>query len=219
MNHESYPGEDVSNLANMERQVERGQLFTYTALGEGLAKVGETSAFLFGLIDILLQKGLVTEKEIQSAVSNVHQQMAEHGELNGPGTMIRLEASAESEIQVNEVGCKARLPICKAVCCKLNFALTIKEIESALVKWDLGRPYFIRHEDDGYCSHYQRDIGGCSAYADRPGVCRHYSCANDDRIWKDFEKMELNAEWIAANLEQGDLNRRVGMLMMHSGKH
>ena len=37
-------------------------------------------------------------------------------------------------------------------------------------------------------------------YDERPRPCRRYSCATDDRIWKDFERMELNTEWIDANL-------------------
>jgi hypothetical protein len=55
-------------------------------------------------------------------------------------------------------------------------------------------------------------------YADRPGVCRHYSCANDERIWKDFENMELNHEWLDANL--GDAPRirlRLDLPLMEIG--
>ena len=37
---------------------------------------------------------------------------------------------------------------------------------------------------------------------DHPFVCRKYSCANDARIWSNFEKMELNQEWIENNLSE-----------------
>jgi Fe-S-cluster containining protein len=94
------------------------------------------------------------------------------------------------------------MPICNAVCCKLHFALSQGEVESGKVKWDLGQPYYIRHETNGFCSHNDRQTGGCSIYADRPGVCRKYSCANDERIWKDFDNMELNREWLDANLNR-----------------
>ena len=36
-------------------------------------------------------------------------------------------------------------------------------------------------------------------------MCRRYSCAGDTRIWKDFEAMELNEEWIREHL--ADRNR------------
>jgi hypothetical protein len=35
-------------------------------------------------------------------------------------------------------------------------------------------------------------------------VCRGYSCAKDERIWKDFDNMILNEEWIEANLNAGE---------------
>ncbi len=213
MNQANTFDQEDSSLEKLERQVERSQLFTHTALGEGFARVGETAAFVHGLIDLLLAKGLVHEDELQVAIGNVRQQMAAQGELAGPGTAIRLGEAPETAASVVEVDCEARLHICQAVCCKLNFALTIAEVESSNIKWDLGRPYFIRHEVDGYCAHLNRAGGGCGIYANRPGVCRRYSCANDSRIWKDFDKMELNTEWIAANLPPEVEERRVGTLM------
>ncbi len=84
-------------------------------------------------------------------------------------------------------------------CCRLDFVLTVTEVESGDIKWDLGRPYFIRHLSDGRCAHHDAESGGCSIYASRSGVYRGYSCASDTRIWKNFEQMEANAEWIEAN--------------------
>ena len=69
-----------------------------------------------------------------------------------------------------------------------------------MVKWDLGRPYFIRHEASGYCTHIDPATLACRIYGDRPAVCRGYSCAGDDRIWLDFEAMVLNVEWIEAHV-------------------
>ena len=91
--------------------------------------------------------------------------------------------------------------VCHAVCCKLNFALTAPEVEGGAAKWDLGFPYMIRHESNGYCTHNDTATGRCGIYADRPGVCRRYSCATDTRIWKDFDNMELNEDWIRENLQ------------------
>jgi Fe-S-cluster containining protein len=99
-----------------------------------------------------------------------------------------------------EVDCAARLHVCNAVCCKLDFALSTAEVEAGVVKWDLGRPYLIRQESDGHCTHLNRNSGLCKLYSDRPGVCRKYNCAGDKRIWKNFETMELNTEWISENL-------------------
>jgi Fe-S-cluster containining protein len=112
-----------------------------------------------------------------------------------------------------QVNCLERLNICEAVCCKLDFALTVDEVEGGAIKWDLGRPYLIRHAPDGFCVHRDRATGRCGVYEGRPSTCKGYSCAADTRIWKDFEKMELNTDWLAENLPAGDRPRAVAALM------
>jgi Fe-S-cluster containining protein len=61
-------------------------------------------------------------------------------------------------------------------------------------------PYHIRHEATGFCTHLRDSPRGCGVYEHRPAICRRYSCAGDERIWKDFDGMVLNEEWINANL-------------------
>ena len=57
------------------------------------------------------------------------------------------------------------------------------------MKWDLGRPYFNRHGADGYCHQCDSETHACGIYEERPAPCRQYSCADDKRIWKDFDAM------------------------------
>jgi hypothetical protein len=97
------------------------------------------------------------------------------------------------------VDCAARMPVCQAVCCQLDFALTREEVLAGQVQWDLARPFFVGRATNGYCVHNDRRTGGCGVYADRPAICGRWSCANDRRIWKDFERMELNGEWLSAH--------------------
>lgn len=207
------PKEATSGLAQLERQVERGHLFAQSALGENFVRLGEVEVFLHGLIDTLLAKGMVTEAEILAATNKVRSELTQRNELNGARTMVRSEDPVEDFKAPVQVDCESRLHICHAVCCKLDFALSIPEVESGKVKWDLGRPYFIRHDSHNACVHLNSGAGGCRIYNDRPGVCRGYSCANDRRIWNDFEKMELNREWIEANISQGTEPRVVHALM------
>jgi Fe-S-cluster containining protein len=61
-------------------------------------------------------------------------------------------------------------------------------------------PYYNHRADDGYCHQIGREKLCCNVYGERPSVCRRYSCVGDTRIWTDFEAMELNHEWIDANL-------------------
>jgi Fe-S-cluster containining protein len=102
------------------------------------------------------------------------------------------------------VDCAARMHVCHAVCCRLKFPLSCGEVDAGKVKWDIGHPYIIRHDSSGWCAHNDRETGCCGVYDDRPAVCRRYSCAGDQRIWKDFDAMVLNQEWIDENLTARD---------------
>jgi len=196
----STPEDSLEAISHLERQLERGSLFTHTAIGENFLRLGEVESFTYGVIDALINKGILSAEEVGDAATSVRQEMAEAGEMAGAGVAIRVEKPDEAEREPAKVDCAARLHICQAACCKLDFALSTSEIEAGQVKWDLGRPYFIRREADGHCTHINRTTKVCSLYSDRPSVCRAYSCANDKRIWKDFEKMELNHEWLAEHL-------------------
>jgi len=191
-------GED---LASLLRQVERAGLFTHSALGRGHIRQRELESFVYGLIDVLLARGALSEEELATAVQAVRDEIDARGETPEPGVVLRIDEPEAAEAPPVEVDCEARLPVCGAVCCRLDFALAQDEIEGDVLRWDMGRPYLIRHESDGMCVHNDRATGGCGVYADRPAPCRRYSCAADERIWKDFDAMELNTEWIEANLD------------------
>jgi Fe-S-cluster containining protein len=195
-------------VVRLERQVERGSLHAHTALGASFARLAEMQVMLHGMADVLLAKGVLSAQELVEAMSSVREELHARGETNGPGLMVAIEPEQDEAPPVVAVDCAARMHVCQAVCCRLNFALSIAEIEGGHVRWDLGRPYFIRHEQDGCCTH-RTASGSCAIYAHRPGVCRRYSCEHDSRIWKDFAAMELNTEWIAENLTGSDGPRAV----------
>jgi Fe-S-cluster containining protein len=190
-------GDDVAALL---RQVERAGLFTHSALGRGHLRQRELESFVYGLIDVLLAHGVIEEDELRAAVQAVRDEMDASGEPPEPGVVLRVDESKAAGEPPVEVNCAERMHICHAVCCELDFALSGEEIERGVLRWDMGRPYVIRHEDDGLCVHNDRATGGCQVYDDRPTPCRRYSCATDERIWTDFDAMELNTEWIEANL-------------------
>ena len=188
------------DMTQLERQIERGSLFTHTIVSQNADRVNEAESFLYGLIDVLIEKGMLTQDDVLQAARKVRQEMEDKRQTLGPAIALRVEKDDSRQADFVPVNCSERLHICKAVCCRLHFALTVQEVESGKIKWDLGQPYFIRHDSRGCCTHLECSSGTCRIYADRPGVCKSYSCAGDARIWKDFEKMELNTEWIDANL-------------------
>lgn len=207
----SREGEGRSALDRLERQVERGSLFTHTALSNNAERLDEAESILYGLADLMIEKGAVTSDEVFSKAARVREEMAAKGETLGPGVALRVDGDEEDDGFV-PVNCAERIHICKAVCCRLSFALSAEEVEAGEVKWDLGRPYHIRQESTGYCAHNDPSKRSCLVYHDRPSVCRKYSCAKDERIWKNFDEMELNEKWIEENL--GESRPRLARALM-----
>jgi Fe-S-cluster containining protein len=197
----------ASAPAELERQVERGSLFTHTVVSQNARRLREVESHLYGLMDVLLQKALISVPEAKAAVEHARRELDATDQVLVPGLALRMDDPADTEGAPVTVDCAARMHVCHAVCCRLDFALTAEEVESGAVKWDLGQPYVIRHDAGGFCVHNDRATGGCGVYEHRPVVCRRYSCAGDTRIWKDFEAMVLNDEWLAENLASGQRSR------------
>ena len=182
----------------LERQVERGGLFTHTALSECAERLTEVETMLYGLLDVLAADGAVDPARVAAAAASVRSQLDLRGETVSPGVALRVDP--QDGPSFTPVNCAERMHICHAICCRLHFALTAAEVEGGIAKWDLGQPYRIRQSASGTCVHNETETGRCGIYDDRPVVCKRYSCANDTRIWSDFERMELNQEWIEENL-------------------
>jgi len=189
-----------SSEDELHRQLERGALFTHSALTNLSARINESDSFLYAIIDLMVQKGVMATEEIETFVQEVRRESIEKQETAHPNLSMRSDIEGDNDY--TPVNCEERWPVCKAICCKLDFALNAEEIEAGHVRWDMGRPYFIRHEQNGFCTHLNTVTKGCGVYGHRPGVCKKYSCAKDTRIWKDFEKMELNEEWINTYLKE-----------------
>jgi Fe-S-cluster containining protein len=177
-------------LRDLERQVEQGNLFAHAEMTKQASRANESDALLNGLVGLLVRHKVVDADELMAIV-----------EAARPATEQNVSVAVRTDEDLTEptIDCASRLPVCKAACCRLHFALSIDEIESGLMKWELGHPYFNRHNDAGYCHQWE---GGCTIYDERPNPCRVYSCEHDERIWKDFDAMELNHEWIATYLDK-----------------
>jgi Fe-S-cluster containining protein len=97
------------------------------------------------------------------------------------------------DVENAQVPCAELMPICHAVCCKLDVVMSTQDLDEGVLRWDYGRPYILRHADHGWCVHHDRATGACGAHEHRPALCREYSCKDDKRIWADFERRILAA--------------------------
>ncbi|HET6950982.1 MAG TPA: hypothetical protein VFI47_11435 [Acidimicrobiales bacterium] len=204
----------LSDPEEMERQLRHASYFVQASLEQHGRLTTKLDVYLTSLIGLLLDRRVIDTDALAKAVeANREEQAAEarakyetDGKLPAwPTVMVRTDDPDDPLSPEVEVDCAARMHICKAVCCTLPFPLSAAEVEAGDVRWDLGHPYVIRHDAQGYCVHNERPGGGCNIYDKRPGVCRSYSCAHDDRIWKDFDNMVLNDEYLD-NRRRADFN-------------
>jgi Fe-S-cluster containining protein len=198
-------------LDELERQIERGSIFTQAVFQKSFTRLSLVEATVAELIEALSTKGVVSASDLPGATEAKARAEARQADapqddpqrsLRWPAIALRVDPEEPPEAE--PVDCAARMHICKAVCCKLKFALSSEEVEAGKVKWDIGHPYIIRQDSTGYCCHNDPTSGGCRIYDERPGLCRRYSCRHDGRIWTDFEGMVRNEEWISTHIGGAD---------------
>jgi len=190
------PDHSLASTAELRQEIVAGFRYGHHQLGANTGKALEIASFLYALIELLMQKGLLTEGELNAQKVEVAQRLVEKFRALGMGAVFQdpehnKYAFAEKEVTID---CEKRIPLCKAACCRLTFALSRQDIEEGIGKWDFGRPYMIAHDTDGYCRHLDRQACRCSVYANRPVPCRAYDCRQDKQIWADFENRVINPD-------------------------
>jgi Fe-S-cluster containining protein len=190
----------TEDVAAVDRQLVRSAIRTQRLFNHAFERLTELEAMLLGLVDVLVRRGVVTEDELEPAARAIRAELARRGEGLEHAAGVRHDPPAAPSEPDVLVDCAARMPVCRAVCCKLAVALSKPEVEAGRLAWDAGRPYYLRKGPDGRCSHQVRETGACGVYDERPAPCRRYTCATDRRIWADFDGMVLNHEWLAANV-------------------
>ena len=103
---------------------------------------------------------------------------------------VSLDTGADKyAVESSDPPCDEVLHLCKARCCTFSFALSSRDLDEGVIRWDHGQPYLIRQRaSDGYCVHNDPNTRGCTVHAYRPRVCRIYDCRTDPRVWIDFAR-------------------------------
>jgi Fe-S-cluster containining protein len=177
-----------NQLEHLRNDVAEGLMYSHSRENANTSKVLEVASFSYALIELLNERGVISIAELDERKRTVGQRLAEKFAEKGMGVALtddeKDKYAYEGAVQID---CDQRIPLCRGACCRLRFALTVQDLEEGSVKWELGRPYMIRHDADGYCHHLERETNQCGIYDKRPIVCRSYDCRKDKRIWADFE--------------------------------
>jgi hypothetical protein len=180
--------------------IAKGFLYTHSRLNATTGEQLEAASFLYGLIDLLSAKGLISIEDLETRRNEMAERLERKFRKQEGG--VRLQEpeqdkyAFEGEVQID---CENRIPLCRAACCKLPFPLSRQDVREGVVQWDLADPYMIAQGTDGYCVHMNRENHGCGIRDRRPVPCRAYDCRNEKRIWLDFENRIINPEILSDN--------------------
>ncbi|MEW6110163.1 MAG: YkgJ family cysteine cluster protein [Nitrospirota bacterium] len=196
-------------LSGIQKALSSGLLYTHTRSNFNTTKTLESVSFLYALIEILNEKGLISIEELDERKKRVAEQVVSMFVESGI-SLIYQDPEYDKYNYEYEAGvdCMSRLDICRSVCCKLPHALSRQDVREGIIRWEFGRPYLIAHDDDGYCVHLDRRTFRCTVYVNRPAACRGFDCRNTERwhIWQDYDKKIMNPGLI------GQINETVGKL-------
>jgi hypothetical protein len=176
-------------------EVTGGFLYCHSRLNANTSKVLESSSFLYALIELLAEKGVVEVKDLDTRKQQVAARLLDRFLDKGMGVAMQEDEQDKYAFTGTvEIDCETRIHLCKAACCRMGFALSQQDVQEGVIKWDLGRPYLIAQDADGYCHHLDRQAMRCTVRACRPLPCRGYDCRRDKRIWADFDNRVVNPD-------------------------
>ena len=178
--------------------VSPGFEYIYSRITFNTRKTLESSSFLYALIELLDEKGILSVAEVDENKKKVAERLVRKFEESRIGLLYQNPEEDKYSFDKNpNIDCHSCLPNCKAICCKIPFALSQQDVYEGLVRWEFGRPYLIAHDKNGYCVHLNRKNYNCSAYDHRPVPCRKFSCRKNEKwpVWKDYGKKVLNPDF------------------------
>jgi hypothetical protein len=180
----------------LRREVTAGFLDAHSRVNQNAGKALEVASFCYALIELLEEKGYITFEELDDRQKVANRRLVDKFADQGVGVVALQEFNQDKYQYKDEVriDCATRIDKCRAACCRLELALSKQDIEEGIVKWNLGRPYLIARNSDGYCRHLERATHQCAVWQQRPIPCRGYDCREDERIWLDFENGIINPD-------------------------
>jgi len=183
------------HMQALREQVAEGFLYTHARLSENTATALKAASFLYGLIEILSEQGLLSIDDLDDRKKNVAKRLVKKNSDKGVGVLLQ-EPEHDKYCFADEakIDCHKRIDVCKAACCRLPFALSKQDIREGVVHWDLGQPYIIAQNPNGYCTHLQDGPYQCTVRDNRPVPCRAYDCRKDNKIWLDFDQKIINPD-------------------------
>ena len=197
----------ASALKELRREMVGGFSYTHGQANTGAGRVLEVATFLYALIEVLEQKGVLTIEELDARKDQIAERVENRFLRQGMGVVLQDpdqdKYTFESEARVD---CENRVHLCKAACCRMIFPLSRQDVAERIIMWDLETPYLIAQTEDRHCRHLDRANCKCTVREHRPIPCRAYDCSNDTRIWSDFTNYVINPNLETLFIERDSAN-------------
>jgi len=175
-------------------------LFAHSRINSNVFRTLESSSFLYALVELLNEKGLLTIEELDTRKALVAERLKQQYRQRGMGVVTQDPEIDKYAFEATvEIDCASKIPYCRASCCRLPFALSKQDLSERIVHWDISRPYMIEQGPANYCCHLNRESSCCTIRDHRPVPCRGYDCRADERIWVDFENNIVNPDILRDN--------------------
>jgi Fe-S-cluster containining protein len=182
-------------VRELREEIVDGLLYTHGRANSNTSRLLEVTSFLYGLIELLKERGLITIEELDERKTTVAERVKKRFLDKGMGVHLQEpERDKYTSPDSPVIDCENRVHLCKAACCRMWFPLSQQDVDEGIVKWDLRFPYIIAQDGDGYCKHLNRSPRRCTVYQHRPLPCRAFDCRRDKRIWVDFEGKVVNPD-------------------------
>src|SRR5438128_2720332 len=125
------------NNADLRQAVSEGLLYTHSRLNANQRKTLEAASFLYALVELLDEKGLITIEELDDRKEVVAQRLTEQLRREGTGALVQdPEYDKYNFPHSAQIDCEHRVHLCKGSCCRLPFALSKQDIREGIVHWD-----------------------------------------------------------------------------------
>jgi hypothetical protein len=165
-----------------------GLIYTHDRANANTEELEEAHATLGALVDLLVERGILSEEEIEAARQRAGRRV--RGRFLRRGMAVVRQEFDVGKYEFDggaEIDCDSRIPLCKAACCRFLVALSTEDVTEGILRWETHQPYALAKKADGTCVHLEDGTCRCTVYAARPIPCRAYDCRRDRRIWLDFE--------------------------------
>src|SRR6266508_3383213 len=115
---------------DLRGEITSGLLYTHHRANANTSKTLEVTSFAYALIELLVDKGLLTVEELDERKRQVAARLAKKFRDSGMG-VVRQEPeydkyNLDGGVQID---CESRLQFCRAACCRLQFALSRQDVE------------------------------------------------------------------------------------------